>query len=149
MARQTGPIKFIGTYNGVLYYRMQGDYFVRKASSLTARRFYKDKAFENSRKSSYNFGLASSIARQLYQMMDERKRKVAQYRMLVKAAITLFKQGAEQDMVRAVLMECAGLKPKAKKEKQDNPSVKTEFPLNEKKTYPQSHIACSYCLLSG
>lgn len=108
MARQTGLIKLRGTIDGVLYYEMMGEHFARKASSLNGKRFKKDKAFENSRKSGSRFGLASKLAKEVYRTIEKAKRNVDQYRALVKKAVALYTEGAQEASIRGVLLQYAG-----------------------------------------
>jgi len=108
MARQTGSLKITGTFNGILFYEMQGGYFARKASSLTASRFKKDKAFENSRRSSQNFSNANRLATEVYRMSGKEKRNIEVYRLLLKTAMALFQQGKEEVFIRQILLTTAG-----------------------------------------
>lgn len=108
MARQTGSLKITGTFNGILFYEMQGGYFARKASSLTASRFNKDKAFENSRRSSQNFASANRLATEVYKVSQKGKRNIERYRLLLKTAMALFQQGKEEAFIRQELLTIAG-----------------------------------------
>lgn len=74
MARQTGGIKVTGTIEGLSFYKMHGDYFVRTKSSLTARRFWKDRAFEGSRKSCVLLAKASSLTSLFYKGYPKHKK---------------------------------------------------------------------------
>lgn len=66
MAIQIGEIKITGTIDGLSFYKMYGNYFVREKSSLNGKRFWKDKAFEGSRRSCSLLARASSFASLYY-----------------------------------------------------------------------------------
>jgi hypothetical protein len=75
MARLTGDIMFTGTIEGLCFYKMYGSCFVRTKSSLTGKRFWKDKAFEGSRKSCNQLARASALASLFYKAYPEAKRR--------------------------------------------------------------------------
>ena len=59
MAKQVGIIKITGTIDDITFYEMGGEFYARMKSSLTGKRFWKDKAFEGSRRSAKALGVAS------------------------------------------------------------------------------------------
>ena len=60
MAKQKGINKITGTLNGITYYEMNGEYYQRNQSSLTAKKVKTAPEFKNSRKASNFFGIAST-----------------------------------------------------------------------------------------
>lgn len=76
MARQTGEIKITGTAEDLCFYKLYEGYFVRTKSSLTAKRFWKDRAFEGSRRNCSLLATASRLASLFYKTYPgEKKRK--------------------------------------------------------------------------
>ena len=71
MAKQSGIIKITGTIDDITFYQMGGIYYARMKSSLTGKRFWKDKAFEGSRKSANALGQASPMASRLYRTIPK------------------------------------------------------------------------------
>ena len=71
MAKQSGIIKIAGTIDDITFYQMGGIYYARMKSSLTGKRFWKDKAFEGSRKSANALGQASPMASRLYRTIPK------------------------------------------------------------------------------
>lgn len=70
MALQRGISKKTGTIGNETHYKMEDKYFVRKKSSLTAKRVRTDPKFANSRNASGQFGRASTASRLLRKALD-------------------------------------------------------------------------------
>lgn len=79
MAKQSGIIKITGTIDDITFYQMGGIYYARMKSSLTGKRFWKDKAFEGSRKSALALGLASPMASRLYRTLPKEDKSRSLY----------------------------------------------------------------------
>ena len=71
MAKQEGTILITGTIDDITFYEMDGKFYARMKSSLTGKRFWKDKAFEGSRKSARALGVASKLASLLYRTLSK------------------------------------------------------------------------------
>ena len=71
MAKQDGIIKITGTIDDITFYKMGDQYYARMKSSLTVKRFWKDKAFEGSRNSARAMGVASKLASLLYRTLPK------------------------------------------------------------------------------
>ncbi|HET7896537.1 MAG TPA: hypothetical protein VFL47_02675 [Flavisolibacter sp.] len=99
MARQVGAIKVVGTVDDLCFYRMEGEYFVRRKSSLTAKRFRKDKRFEGSRKSAGLLGKASALASRLYHRLPKEQKGRAVFRSLTGKIKLLLKEGWTEDRI--------------------------------------------------
>lgn len=82
MAKQIGDIKLTGTVDDLVFYHMGGDYYVRTKSSLTGKRFRRDKAFEGSRRSAGLLGAASALAAGLYRLLPKERKSRDLFREL-------------------------------------------------------------------
>jgi hypothetical protein len=105
MARQTGAIQITGTTDELCFYKMWDTYFVRMKSSLTGKRFWRDKAFERSRESSKRFGSGNRLASKLYRMIEEEKRVYKLFCFLKSRAILLLKEGNSLDEAEHLLTD--------------------------------------------
>ncbi|HEY0751691.1 MAG TPA: hypothetical protein VGD26_11085 [Chitinophagaceae bacterium] len=74
MAKQVGIIKITGTIDDITFYKMGDSYYARMKSSLTGKRFWKDPAFEGSRRSCTALGSASKLASLLYRTLPKEKK---------------------------------------------------------------------------
>lgn len=101
MARQTGPLKITGTIDDICFYQMEGDYFARLKSSLTGKRFWKDKAFAGSRRSCGLMARASSLASRLYKTLPPEKKGRPAYQQLTGKVKLLLQQGLSEAAVLA------------------------------------------------
>jgi hypothetical protein len=88
MAKQAGDIKITGTVDDVSFYKMQGVYYVRRKSSLTGKKFWKDKAFEGSRESCSRFARGNVLASEVYRNLDKEKRSYALFLCLKKKLLS-------------------------------------------------------------
>ena len=71
MAKQVGIVKITGTIDVITFYKLGDEYYARMKTSLTGKRFWKDKAFEGSRKSARAMGVASQLASLLYRTLPK------------------------------------------------------------------------------
>ena len=104
MPKQKGNIR-IGTFEGRCYYQLYGQYYVRRVSSLTARRFKHSQAFEGARQASRRFGAASSLAGKAYRSVCPRQRRYALFLKLKKLAMTLLHQHHPEAEVATALQQ--------------------------------------------
>lgn len=93
MARQIGNIQITGTIEDFCFYKMQGQYFVRRKSTLASQRFWKEEAFAGSRRSAGLLGQASSLASTLYRRLPKEKRGRAVYQKLTGIVKRLLSEG--------------------------------------------------------
>jgi hypothetical protein len=84
---------------------MWDTYFVRMKSSLTGKRFWRDKACERSRESSKRFGSGNRLASKLYRMIEEEKRVYKLFCFLKSRAILLLKEGNSLDEAEHLLTD--------------------------------------------
>ena len=101
MARQTGPLKITGTIEDLCFYQMEGAYFARRKSSLTSKRFWKEKAFAGSRRSCGLLGAASPLASRLYHTLPKAKKGRAVFQQLTGAIKRLLQQGWTAEAIAA------------------------------------------------
>jgi hypothetical protein len=105
MAKQTGPIRIQGTIDGLTFYKMEGQYYVRRKSSLSSKKFFKDKAFERSHESCTRFGEGNRLASMLYQRVQKEQRTYTLFLFLKRKAIHLLKQGKDRSEVAYLLLD--------------------------------------------
>ena len=105
MAKQAGDIFIKGTIDDLCFYKMDGKYYVRMKSSLSGKRFWKDKAFEGSRKSCSRFGEGNQLASIVFQFVNKERRANRLFPFLRTKAIGLLKEERGAEEVISVLLE--------------------------------------------
>jgi hypothetical protein len=105
MAKQAGEYRFIGTVDGLCFYKMEGSYYMRLKSSLTGKRFWKDKAFEGSRRSASRFGKGNQLASAVFQLVAEERRTNRLFPFLRTKAIALLKEERCAEEVVGLLID--------------------------------------------
>lgn len=104
MGKQRGPHFITGTVGNLTFYRLDGQYLVRAKSSLSRKRVKRSPAFRRTMAYAELLGRASRLAAKLYRSIPRKKQRVEVYRAMTGAAMGLFKQGMEEEPVRAKLM---------------------------------------------
>jgi hypothetical protein len=140
MAKQAGDYFIEGTFDDLTFYKMCGDYYVRMKSSLTGKRFWKEKAFEGSRKSCSRFGDGNTLASSVFQLVREERRTNRLFPFLRTRAIALLKEEKSAEEVVCLLLDYLvdfGFTEIEGKQKRDG-FVKRQG--NIKKRYPVSSI---------
>jgi len=117
MARLTGDFKFTGTIDGLCFYRMYDDYFVRTKSSLTGKRFWKDRAFEGSRKSCTLLAKASTLASWFYKTYPKEKRRKGLFNEMTGRVKLWLKEGKTEQEAMLLLEQYYPFQQKEIKEK--------------------------------
>jgi hypothetical protein len=128
MARQAGDYRFIGSLDDFCFYKMCGAYYVRRKSSLTGKRFWKDKSFEGSRRSSNRFAEGNRLASKVYHLVTKEKRVYPLFCFLKRRAILLLKEEKSLQEVEALLsdyMVAFGFISKVKNEAGDTACTET------------------------
>lgn len=105
MAKQTGDFRVTGTIEGITFYKMEGAYYARTKSSLTGTRFWKDRAFEGSRRSCSRFAKGNALASMVYRSIGKGKRNYAIFCFLKHEAIQLLKKGMDEVTVANMLQQ--------------------------------------------
>lgn len=103
MAKQTGDTVFVGTWDCVTFYEMNGEFYVRMKSSLTGKRVKKDPAYALTRQYAECLAIASPIASVVYRTLPKDSRKRADYQSLTGMAIQLLKAGVAAAEVKDLL----------------------------------------------
>lgn len=101
MARQVGAFKLTGTIDNLVFYCMEGQYYVRTKSSIDGKRFWKDKAFAGSRKSVGLLGAASALASQLYRLLPKERKSRELFREITGKVKLHLASGAELPSIQA------------------------------------------------
>ena len=141
MARQAGIYRFTGTLDNLCFYKMDGRYYVRRKSSLSSKKFWKDKAFEGSRKSCKRFGEGNRLASAVFKMVEKEKRTNRLFPFLRTRAIALLKEGRDSEEVKGLLVDYlidfGFIEIRDKRE--DQFSLFTFFPDKKSGTNPDSY----------
>ena len=132
MARLTGDFKFAGTVDGLCFYRMYGDYFVRTKSSLTGKRFWRDKAFEGARKSCSLLAGASSLASRFYKTYPKEKKRRGLFNEMTGRVKLWLKEGRSEQQALLLLEQYYPVKQKEIKEEEKSRKVKTAIAVKNK-----------------
>jgi hypothetical protein len=114
MGKQCGPYYHEGTVQHICFYKMNGAYYLRTKSSLTAKRVKKDPAFARTMQYAQLLGKASKIASQVYKTYPKATRQFSEYRVLTGKAMQLLKDGFTEAAALNILMPA---KPKAASKK--------------------------------
>ncbi|SHF88230.1 hypothetical protein [Flavisolibacter ginsengisoli] len=98
MAKQTGYIKATGKVDGDtnFYYDELWGYLVRMLPGVDSKRFWKDPAFEGSRRSAQRFGTGNIMSSIIYRFVPTKRR----YRHLFKQVRTIAIVGLKQGMAK-------------------------------------------------
>jgi hypothetical protein len=162
MAKQVGYVKAVGTVDGDInfYYDEEWGYLVRMLPGVDTKRFWKDPAFEGSRRSAERFALGNIMSSIIYRFVPVKRRYSRLFTQVRRIAIALLKHGSEiKDMFRALftflteqkrisltreqfdLLLCSFIeelegrlkepKPEKEKKMKNKLQVKVEAPLSE------------------
>jgi hypothetical protein len=99
MAKQVGDIKIIGCIDNIQFYKMDGNYYARKKSSLTGRRVKTDKAFAITMAYADLMKIASPLASKVYLQLPKTERDNTFRRKLIKMAMQMIKQGIRVEAI--------------------------------------------------
>jgi hypothetical protein len=97
MARQSGPYYITGCYDNICFYQLQGNYYARTKSSLTAKRVKKDPAFKATMRYASLLANASKLASALYNGLPKESKGIAVYRLLTGKIMRLLQEGKTHD----------------------------------------------------
>jgi hypothetical protein len=99
MARQAGTYHITGCYQNLCFYSMDGNYYVRVKSSLTAKRVKRDPAFKRTMAYAGLLGCASTIASALYKLLPKESKGITVYRKLTGRVMRLLQDGRSSDEI--------------------------------------------------
>lgn len=103
MAKQVGPINLSGSIAGITLYEVNGQFYARRKSSLTKKKFKTDPAFKGSRASAEKFGQANKLASEVYKKLLRSERPKELFPQLKKAALQLFNKGMDTAAIKTHL----------------------------------------------
>ena len=105
MPKQKGPDFYIGTRGDACFYKMDGQYYVRRKSTLSGKRVKRDKAFTLTRVYADLLGQASRLAAAVYRCLPREERKHAQYLAMTGEALRMLKEGVATEEISVRLEE--------------------------------------------
>jgi hypothetical protein len=126
MAKQIGEIRITGTVAGITFYRMDGQYYARRKSSLRGERVKGDKRFRRTMESAGRLGRGSQWASRVYRSLPREQQVYALFCRLKSAAIRALKEGKKEKEVQALLGAIAGTKDKGQSTKDKGRSTRRE-----------------------
>jgi len=95
MAKQTSYIKAVGTVDGDInfYYDEEWGFLVRMLPGVSSKRYWKDAAFEGSRRSAERFGVGNIMSSIMYRFVPVKRRYRHLFKQVRTIAIVCLKQG--------------------------------------------------------
>jgi hypothetical protein len=105
MAKQSGEIKLSGCLNDLCFYELEGQFYVRRKSSLTGKQFRNDPAFAGSRRSAGFLAEASPIASLLYQRLPPEEKGRPVFQQITGQVKRLLVAGRDQPAIEAWFAE--------------------------------------------
>jgi hypothetical protein len=126
-------IRFTGSVDGLCFYKMYGSCFVRTKSSLTGKRFWKDKAFEGSRKSCNQLAKASALTSLFYRNYPKEKRGKGLFNEMTGKVKLWLKEGKTEEEARLLLKKNYPVPQQQIKEKQGRVKAPPKPPVVKKK----------------
>jgi hypothetical protein len=105
MARQVGYVTATGTVDGDtnFYKDVEWGFLVRMLPGVSSKRFWKDPAFEGSRRSAERFGLGNIISSIIYRFVPVKRRYRQLFKQVRTIAIVCLKQGMDKPGVFTAL----------------------------------------------
>lgn len=104
MAKQLGNIRFERkVIDDLVFYKMDGQYYVRVKSSLTGKRVKTKPEFRKTKYYAGLLGRASKIGSLIYKSLPERWRQFWMYQAFTGEAMIMLKEGKVEDEVKNVL----------------------------------------------
>jgi len=98
MAKQVGT-DFIGCVGGLVFYKMDGQYYVRQKSSLSRKRVLKSPKFKRTMENAGVFGKASRIAAKIYRSLDKQTKDRSVYNKLTGMVNRMLKEGKVEEEI--------------------------------------------------
>ena len=105
MAKQAGQNFIVGTIGNLVFYKMNGQYYVRQKGQVSKERRKKAPEFSNSRRNSGWFGEASKKASRYYRTVTRVQREVWMYRKMLAMTLKMDRAGFTEAQVDAKLAE--------------------------------------------
>ena len=105
MAKQAGQNFIVGTIGNLVFYKMNGEYYVRQKGQGSKERRKKAPEFSNSWRNSSWFGEASKKASCYYRTVTRVQREVWMYREMLAMTLKMDRAGFTEAQVDAKLAE--------------------------------------------
>lgn len=99
MPKQKGPVYYTGTHGDACFYKMDGQYYVRKKSSLSGKRVKQAPSFALTRVYADLLAQASRLAAAVYRPLPREQKKLALYRAMTGEALRMLKQGEDTAVI--------------------------------------------------
>jgi hypothetical protein len=117
MAKQTGDYRITGTYDGVTYYQMEGQYYARAKSSLKGTRVKRDPRFKRTMEWAERLAVGSQLASKVYRSLPREAQVYTLFCTLKSAAIGALKEGKGLEEVKGLLKALVSTKDKGQSTK--------------------------------
>lgn len=115
MAKQAGPIPFIGTLGEITGYEMDGRFYIKRKSEVSQYRLRHGRSYAPSRDAGSRFGEASSITSEVYRQLPKATRGLQTWQAMRKRAQALVEKRTPREQVIAMLTREFLLPAKARK----------------------------------
>jgi hypothetical protein len=126
MAKQAGDIFIVGTVDDLCFYKMNEKYYVRMKSSLTGKKFWKNKVFEGSRRSALLLGRASKVASAYYKIYPKEKKIKGLFNEITGKVKLWLREGKTEDEISQLLQKYYPVHRKKRKAPKKNERQITE-----------------------
>ena len=127
MAKQIGNIRITGTYDNLCFYKVKGAYYVRKKSSLTAKRVKTSPKFALTRLYADLMGRSSKIASAIYSALPADFRQYWMFKAFTGEALQWLKKGKSPEETKEILRQTyVSVWELKKKETQEQKPMRTK-----------------------
>jgi hypothetical protein len=106
MAKQAGPVFFTGTIDGLIFYELNGQYYVRRLGKYkNKKQMRRSPKYERTMKNADQFGEASALSKWIYyDHMPRAARKHGAFGRLTGVAYRLIQEGRSKEEITAMLI---------------------------------------------
>jgi hypothetical protein len=106
MAKQAGPVFFTGTIDGLIFYKLGEEYYVRRLGKYkNKKQMRRSPKYERTMKNADQFGEASALSKWIYYShMPKEARKHGAFGRLTGVAYRLIQEGKSKEEVEAMLI---------------------------------------------
>jgi hypothetical protein len=106
MAKQAGPVFFTGTIDGLIFYELNGQYYVRRLGKYkNKKQMRRSPKYERTMRNADQFGEASALSKWIYYShMPREARKHGAFGRLTGVAYRLIQEGKSKEEVTAMLI---------------------------------------------
>jgi hypothetical protein len=131
MAKQAGPVFFTGTIDGLIFYELNGQYYVRRLGKYkNKKQMRRSPKYERTLKNADQFGEAAALSKWIYYShMPREARKHGAFGRLTGVAYRLIQEGKSKEEVTAMLIAyCRSFDPVTTTEPITTPAIEVEQP---------------------